>query len=570
MSTNTNEDELLRSVALQNARAILVARERAERSLLEAKKEVERKNEELSQQHTWLIRQDEAVRRSEQLNRSIIASTGDCITVLDLEGKLLSISDNGKRMLGLADGQSYLDKSWIDWWKGEGREAALSAIRSAAEGKSSMFVGFLETVNGESKWLDTNVTPILGSDARPERLLSVSRDVTERRQAEERLWRLAAVIESSDDSILSMSLDGTVTTWNGGAERMYGYTAAEIIGHPVEILLPPNRPNEELDILERLKRGERIEHYETVRRTKAGADLDVSLTVSPILDATGKIVGISKISRDITQRKRAAEVMRQGEEDLRRAQDKLSRYAEDLEKQVAQRTRALGEKIGELESFSYSVSHDLRAPLRAIQSFAAILEEERGAKITGDEREYLRRIISAAGRMDRLIQDVLNYSRITRAEVRSEPMDLGKLLRGIVESYPIFQPPSAVIDLEGTFPEVLGSDAMLTQCVSNILSNAVKFVAPGVTPRVRVWAETTSDRARVFFKDNGVGIPAEAHEKIFGIFERVSNHYEGTGIGLSIVKKAIERMGGAVRLESEVGRGTTFWLELNRPKRNPS
>jgi len=166
--------------------------------------------------------------------------------------------------------------------------------------------------------------------------------------------------------------------------------------------------------------------------------------------------------------------------------------------------------------------------------------------------------------MDRLIQDGLNYSRLLRAEVRLVPVDAAALLRGIIETYPALQAPAAHIDLEGTFPLVLANEAGLTQCVSNLLGNAVKFVARGVTPRVCIRAELRGDRVRLLFQDNGIGIPEDAHEKIFQIFQRLENTYEGNGIGLAIVKKAAERLGGAVGLESEPGQGSTFWLELAR------
>jgi len=275
------------------------------------------------------------------------------------------------------------------------------------------------------------------------------------------------------------------------------------------------------------------------------------------LDAKGQPLRMAGICMDATTRKSA-------EGALSLAQEQLSRHAEDLEKQVIEQTTHLRETIEQLESFSYSVSHDLRAPLRALQSFALILAEECGTNISDEGMEYIRRITSAAGRMDRLIQDVLSYSRLARAETPLALVDLSKLLRDILESYPTFQPPSAIIQLEGTFPTVLGAEAILTQCISNILGNAVKFVTPGVTPQVRVWSEIIHEGAmsRLFFKDNGPGIPAQAHKRIFGIFERVSNAGEGTGIGLSIVKKGVERMGGTVGLESEPGKGSIFWLDL--------
>jgi len=257
---------------------------------------------------------------------------------------------------------------------------------------------------------------------------------------------------------------------------------------------------------------------------------------------------------------------KQAEQALHEAQEKLSRHAEDLENQVTERTSALRETIGELEAFSYSISHDMRAPLRAMQSFALILAEDYALHLDANGKEYIRRITTAAERMDRLIQDVLTYSRIARTDLPLVPIDVEKLIKDILISYPAFQAPAAEIQVEGEFPRVLGLEAVLTQCISNLLGNAVKFVPPGGPPRVRVWAETMPNGAtvRILFKDNGVGIEKDAHERIFVMFQRLSKSYEGTGIGLAIVKKGAERVSGTVGLESEPGRGSTFWLELKR------
>lgn len=255
---------------------------------------------------------------------------------------------------------------------------------------------------------------------------------------------------------------------------------------------------------------------------------------------------------------------KQAEQALREAQEKLSLHAENLERQVAERTASLRETIGELEAFSYSISHDMRAPLRAMQSFAHILGEEYGPQVGMEGKEYIRKITTAAERLDRLIQDVLSYSRVTRIELPMEVVDLNSLLADIVQTYPAFQRPKAEIEVESELPKVLGNQAVLTQCISNLLDNGVKFVARGKMPRVVVWAELDSNKplVRIYFRDNGVGIEEEQREAIFGIFQRVSRDYEGTGIGLAIVRKGVERMGGSVGLRSAVGEGSTFWLEL--------
>jgi PAS domain S-box-containing protein len=263
--------------------------------------------------------------------------------------------------------------------------------------------------------------------------------------------------------------------------------------------------------------------------------------------------------QDVSQRKRA-------EAALAQAQHELEQHARDLEQIVGERTAALRETVRELEAFSYSISHDLRAPLRAMNNFSQILRERHAEQLDETGRDYLQRISTSAARLDRLIQDVLNYTRILRAQVPLTRIDMDKLLREIIQSYPDWQPPQVEIQIEGTLPPVQGHEGFLTQCVSNLVNNAVKFVAPGVPPRVRIWAEPRDSHVRIYFQDNGVGIEPENGTRIFRMFERIhpADEYEGTGIGLTIVRKAVERMDGKVDFESDPGRGSKFWLELKK------
>jgi signal transduction histidine kinase/Skp family chaperone for outer membrane proteins len=245
-----------------------------------------------------------------------------------------------------------------------------------------------------------------------------------------------------------------------------------------------------------------------------------------------------------------------------RLRNELQRANADLDATVAQRTAELRELVQDLEHFSYTITHDLRAPLRAMHGFAAMLAQECGEQISSEGRDYLRRIGVAAARMDRLITDALSYSGTVRQELPLEPVDVGALLRGIIESYPNLQAPLASVTLAGEFPRVLGNEAALTQCCANLLGNAVKFIEPGRTPHVRVSAERRGDWVRLWFEDDGIGIPEGMLTRVFGMFQRLSKNYEGTGIGLALVKKVVERLGGSVGVESELGRGSRFWLEL--------
>lgn len=246
----------------------------------------------------------------------------------------------------------------------------------------------------------------------------------------------------------------------------------------------------------------------------------------------------------------------------RRLKQELQQNNQRLDGLVKERTAELQDLVNELEHFSYTITHDLRAPLRAMHGFAGLLAEECMDTLNEQCREYLRRITTAAGRMDRLIMDALSYSKVVRHQMPMEPVDMGRLLHGMIESYPIFQLPKADVQIDGTLPAVMGNEAGLTQCLSNLLGNAVKFMPPGRTPIVRIRAERRGERVRVWCEDNGIGIPAEMQARVFVMFQRLSKDYEGTGIGLALVKKVVERMGGAVGVESEPGKGSRFWIEL--------
>jgi PAS domain S-box-containing protein len=240
------------------------------------------------------------------------------------------------------------------------------------------------------------------------------------------------------------------------------------------------------------------------------------------------------------------------------------KHAETLEQTVSERTGQLVEKIGELEAFSYSVSHDMRQPLRAMQGYAQILLEDYGEKFEHEPKVFLQRIATAANRLDRLIQDVLTYSHTSREEHELATIHLDDVVRTVVESYPGLRDVKIEIDLSSS--QVLGYEVALAQCISNLLGNAVKFVPPGKKPHIKVWTESINDHVRLWVEDQGIGIAPKDQARIFNIFSRVHSEesYEGTGIGLSIVKKAVEKMGGRVGVESELGRGRRFWIELKK------
>jgi len=255
----------------------------------------------------------------------------------------------------------------------------------------------------------------------------------------------------------------------------------------------------------------------------------------------------------------------QAEIALRDARDRLEHQALELEQRVRERTAKLAESVGDLEAFAYSVAHDMRAPLRGMQGFARLLLEEHATNLNREARDFLERIANSAARMDVLIQDALDYTLVLQSETELQPVDLDKIGRQLLATFPGWQPPHAEVQIVGTLPLALAHEGLIQQCLSNLIGNAVKFVPRGTTPRVRIWAEPFEANVRLYIEDNGIGIAAADHDRIFRMFERLNSadEYEGTGIGLAIVRKAVERMNGRIDYQSETGRGTKFWIDLN-------
>ena len=243
--------------------------------------------------------------------------------------------------------------------------------------------------------------------------------------------------------------------------------------------------------------------------------------------------------------------------------------ATQLESLVAERTASLQKAIEQMEEFSYSVSHDLRSPVRAMRGYAEALLADYGSRLDDQGRELLGRIERNGLRMDRLIQDLLTYSRLARREIKMDPVSLDRLVREVIQHYPEMSPEVATIEIPRPLPDVLAHEPSLMQVISNLLGNAVKFVARGTRPHITIEWEMVEGRARLSVQDNGIGIPPEYRHRLFGMFERMhtDQKFEGTGIGLAIVRKAVERMNGSVGVISDGKSGSRFWIELPMPAR---
>ncbi|EEF57697.1 PAS domain-containing sensor histidine kinase [Pedosphaera parvula] len=509
------------------------------------------------------VNTQERVRQSEEQFRVTLSSIGDAVIATDRNGRITFMNSVAETLTGWDTPQAIgipLDNAFkiVNEFTRQPAENPVNKV--IQEGKVVGLANhtILISKDGTERPIDDSGAPIRGSAADLRGVVLVFRDVTERREAEVAALRLAAIVQNSDDAIISKNLDGIITSWNEGAQRIFGYSANEIIGKSIKTLVPPELQEQEDEILGRLRRGERVFHFETIRVAKEGRHIPISLTISPIKDPSGHIIGASKIARDITERKQA-------EKALAEAKEKLQSYANELELQVRERTRSLEKTITELESFSYSLSHDMRAPLRAIESFSEIVLKDYGETIGAPGVDLLKRTITAAHRMDKLILDLLTLTRLSQAPINLEPIDLEKLIDGIIQGRLEFQPPQAEIKIQKPLFRVTGNEVSLTQCLTNLLDNAVKFVPTGTVPHVRIHSEPNGDGVRLWIEDNGIGINANEKKQLFQMFQRIhSDTYPGTGIGLAIVRKAVERMGGEAGVESEPGKGSQFWLQLQR------
>jgi PAS domain S-box-containing protein len=387
----------------------------------------------------------------------------------------------------------------------------------------------------------------------PGRFAVVLSDVTERKRAEEALLRMSAMVESSDDAIIGKTLEGAITSWNLGAVRLYGYTAPEVIGRNISVLVPAGHSDETAAILRRLAKGERIEQLEAVRRKKDGSLVDVSLKISPIMDASGNVVGASTIARDMTERKRA--------------EDEVRRLNAELEDRVRQRTAQLEAANKELEAFAYSVSHDLRAPLRGIDGWSLALVEDYAGQLDERAHGYLARVRAETQRMGTLIDDLLQLSRVTRSQMASGAVDLTAIAQTIAAR---LTGDHSGRRIEFTIAGGLaanGDARLLEIALDNLFSNAVKFTGPRAEPRIE-FGRTERDRERPFYvRDNGVGFDMAFAGTLFGAFQRLhkTTEFPGTGIGLATVQRIIHRHGGRVWAEAQPDRGATFYFTLGGP-----
>ncbi|HJP84867.1 MAG TPA: ATP-binding protein [Gemmatimonadaceae bacterium] len=419
---------------------------------------------------------------------------------------------------------------------------------------------------------------------------------------------LAAIVESSDDAVIGKTLDSVIRSWNHGATRIFGYEPSEAIGKTIYLIIPPERHHEEPDIIAHLVRGERIDHHETVRLRKDGTRIDVSISVSPIRDNAGRIIGAAKVARDISAAKRLQRLEREHAEQLQELASELEQQVEEgqqlqeeLEQQVeeaqslqeeleqtneemmraladtkqarrqAEEAKQLAEDANAAKSqFLAMMSHELRTPLNAIAGYVNLLELEIRGPLTSDQKQDISRIKHSQETLLRLIEDVLSFARLEsgRLEYQYEEVKIDTILDAL-ESFlsPILAQKGVAYHLEGCGDEIVASidRDKVEQIMLNLLANAVKFTDSG---RIDVTCSADESHVRIQVRDTGHGIRPELLDKIFEPFVQgqapLTRTAEGTGLGLAISREFARAMGGDITVESELGRGSVFTLTLPR------
>jgi PAS domain S-box-containing protein len=520
---------------------------------------------------------EQALKESEERFRHMANNAPVMIWVTEQDGSSSFLSESWYEFTGQT-AETGLGFGWVNAVHPEDRDFARKIFMAASERQEGFRLHYrLRRRDGVYRWAIDSAAPRFAPEGEFLGFIGSVLDIHEAKQAEEQL-RLAkeeaersraeqrAIFRSMTEGLVVFDPKGNLLEMNPAALAIHGFDRLESVQRHISDLAPVFElldldgnvvPVEQWPI-SCVLRGETFTSYEVrVRRTDGVKEWIGSYGGSLVRDAAGRVILAIITLRDVT-------ALREAEAAVRNANEDLARLNAELEERVQERTSKLRETIAELEHFSYTITHDMRAPLRALQAFGEILREEYTENLDDTGRDYLRRIVASANRMDSLITDALNYSQVVRTELPLEPVDPGELLKGIIESYPQFQPPRVEVEILGNFPLVLGNQAGLTQCASNLLGNAVKFVQPGKLPHVRIWAEERGDKVRLWFEDNGIGIPPEQQQRVFVMFQRLSKNYEGTGVGLALVRKVVERMRGNVGVESAPGQGSRFWVELGK------
>ncbi|MBX7191304.1 MAG: PAS domain-containing protein [Sandaracinaceae bacterium] len=468
--------------------------------------------------------------RAAELPREVLDSLLEGCQVIDRDFRYLYVNDAVCKQ-GRQQREALLGRTMMECYPGIEDTPMFAELRRCMRERAhgSMDNEF-EFENGARAVFELRFVPV------PRGLCVFSLDVTERREL------VAAIVGDSDDAIIGTKLDGTITTWNPAASLMLGWTREEALGRPASILIPPDGQQTEQERWARISKGERLEHFFASRLAKDGALVEVSITLSPVRNAEGRVVGISKIMRDMRE-------VRARERELVHAKEAA---------ETAQR---------ELESFSYSVAHDLRAPLRSIDGFSQALLEDCEGQLDETGRRHLQQVRESAQLMAELIDDILALSRVTRHTLVREEVSITKEASAILARLAMRDAGRVVVTTVAPGLVVLGDRKLIAILLENLLGNAWKFTSKRAVAHIEVGVEQI-DQERVFFvKDDGAGFDMTYAHKLFGVFSRLhsSSEFEGTGVGLATVQRIVSRHRGRVWGRGAPGDGACFRFTLEAP-----
>jgi len=490
-----------------------------------------------------------ALRESEEFNRSIFENNADCLKVLALDGKLMMMNHNGMNLMEIDDFSDWVGKTWVDTWQGTYRSLAVQAIEDAKNGNTGQFEGFCTTAKGTPKWWDVLITAVPDADGNPLHLIATSRDITTSKQIEERLRK-------SDTHLKTAQRIGKLGSWEfepSSGKIIWSDEIFQIFGRD-----PTLDPPTFAEIQQQIHPDDRDRHQQLVETSIANCQpfenearfyrRDRSLgyfqtRAEVIVDDSGHVILMIGTVLDITDRKLA-------------------------ETKLMQTTTQLAASNRELEAFAYSVSHDLRSPLRAIDGFSKILVEDYGDKFDDDAKDYFDRIRSNVARMGDLIEDLLRLSRVSRSEMQYKNVNLSMLVREQCDELQTISPARKVEIAIAPNICVSADLTLMRVVIGNLIQNAWKFTSHHPTARIEfgvISSEQQQDRQLTYFvRDDGAGFDINYAKMLFGVFQRLhdTNEFAGTGIGLATVQRAIHRHGGRVWAEGAIEQGATIYFTV--------
>ncbi len=506
-------------------------------------------------------RAEEAVHASAQYVRSLIEASLDPLVTISADGKITDVNMATELVTGVGRAQ-LIGNDFADYFTSP-QKARAGYQEVFSQGFVTDYPLTIRHVSGKVTEVLYNASVYRDGEGQIRGVFAVARDVTDLRRVEARRAQLAAMVESSNDAIFGKTPDGVITSWNKGAETIYGYTAEEIIGRNVTVLAAPSRHAEIRALLRRVAQGEVVANFESERVRKDGAVVKVDIALSPIHDAEGRITGVASIARDVTEKKRLEE--------------ELTHYKDHLEDEVQQRTvdlvlaRDAAEAANRAKSvFLANMSHELRTPLNAILGFSSLLRQD--AQWDAGQRDKLDIINRSGEHLLTLINDVLEMAKIEagRLQLDSSPFDLGGMVRDVTDMMNVRAREKGLrllIDQSSEFPRyIVGDEARLRQVLINLVGNAVKFTEQGgITVRLGVERGGAQPLLRMEVEDTGPGISPADRQRLFQPFVQLGQQAgdnKGTGLGLPISLQYARLMGGTIEMESTVGKGSLFRVEL--------